>query len=280
MINAPQDASASFSADAAAATAIEGPCSGQAQAFPIKTPPASGVTANAEENPWVVMVWRRLRREPSLLVTVAYLFVSFIGLWSNYWFYRRFGLPVLEYMQASDYLVAGLRDPVYAFLLLSSLLLVLLVSWPDTFRRRYPERVEAYRRKWWGRLVFSNLRGLGWKGIGLAHETGIVFAVFWGMVWASAAYVAGKAQDIHEGRAGHTVRVTLAGESAPLAQTARLLGSSSSFVFLWWPQQRVAEAVPIEGIGRLQSVARLVAADRGRTSGAPSSVPSRAASAD
>lgn len=183
-------------------------------------------------------------------------------------------------MQASDYLVAGLRDPVYAFLLLSSLLLVLLISWPDTFRHRHPERVEAYRRKWWGRLVFSNLRGLGWKGIGLAHETGIVFAVFGGMVWASAAYVAGKAQDIHEDRAGHAVRVTLAGESAPLAQTARLLGSSSAFVFLWWPRQRVAEAVPIESIGRLQSVARLVAADKGRTSGAPSSGPSRAASAD
>lgn len=238
------------------------------------------MVTGAAESPWVVQVWRRLRRESSLMVTVAYLFVSFIGLWSNYWFYRGFGLPILEYMQASDYLVAGLRDPVYAFLLLSSLLLVLLVSWPDTFRRRHPERVEAYRRKWWGRLVFSNLRGLGWKGIGLAHETGIVFAVFWGVVWASATYVAGKAQDIREGRAGHAVRVTLAGESASLPQTARLLGSSSAFVFLWWPQQRVAEAVPIEGIGRLQSVARSAASDNGRSSGAPSSRPPRATPAD
>ena len=108
MINAPQDPSASLSADPAAATDVEGPRSG-AQAHPMKAVPASGA-ANAPENPWVVTVWRRLRREPSLMVTVAYLFVSFIGLWSNYWFYRGFGLPVLEYMQASDYLVAGLRD--------------------------------------------------------------------------------------------------------------------------------------------------------------------------
>ncbi|MGH8429955.1 MAG: hypothetical protein ACREUF_06095, partial [Solimonas sp.] len=144
---------------------------------------------------------------------------------------------------------------------------------PDTFRRRHPERVQAYRRKWWGRLAFSDFRGMGWKGIGLAHETGIVFAVFWGVVWASAAYVNGKAQDIHDGRAGHVVHVTLAGETAPLPQTARLLGSSSAFVFLWWPQQRVAEAVPIESIGRLQSVARPAATSGQRPAGAASSPP-------
>ena len=257
---------------------VGGPRSGQAQAL-LKTTPVSG--ANASDTPWAVRVWRRLRREPSLMVTVAYLFVSFIGLWSSYWFYRGFGLPILEYMQARTYWVAGLRDPVYVFLLLSSLLLVLLVSWPDSFRRRHPERVEAYRRKWWGRMVFSNFRGMGWKGIGLAHETGIVFAVFWGVVWASAAYVASKAQDIHEGRAGHAVRVTLAGESAPLPQTARLLGSSSAFVFLWWPQQRMAEAVPIESIGRLQSVARSTTANKELgASRAASSRPPRATSAD
>jgi hypothetical protein len=280
LINSPQDPPASFSDDAADITSVEGPRSAQEQAL-LKTDTASGLTANTSDISWVVAVWRRLRREPSLMVTVAYLFVSFIGLWSNYWFYRRFDLPILEYMQASDYLVAGLRDPVYAFLLLSSLLLVLLVSWPDSFRRRHPERVDAHRRTWWGRLVFSNFRGMGWKGIGLAHETGIVFAVFWGVVWASATYVAGKAQDIHEGRTGHAVRVTLAGESAPLPQTARLLGSSSAFVFLWWPQQRVAEAVPIESIGRLQSVARSAGATKELgASGAASSRPPPATSAD
>ena len=33
-----------------------------------------------------------------------------------------------------------------------------------------------------------------------------------------------------------------------------MLGSSSAFVFLWWPQQRRAEAVPISAVKRLQSV--------------------------
>lgn len=82
-----------------------------------------------EDPAWVLRVWTRLRREPSMLVTVAYLAVSFLGLWASYWFYRGFGLPILDCMQPSDYLVAGLRDPVYALLMLGSIAAALLLSW-------------------------------------------------------------------------------------------------------------------------------------------------------
>ncbi len=234
----------------------------------------AGATATKPESTaWAVHVWRRLLREPSLLVTLAYLFVSFIGLWSNYFFYRGFDLPILEYMQASDYLVAGLRDPAYALLLVSSLALVLVITWPETYRRRYPERAEAYRRRWWGRVVFANLRGWSWKGVGLAPETGVVLAVFWGMVWASAAYVANKAQTIREGEAGNIVRVTLAGDVSPQPRAARLLGSTSAFVMLWWPEERVAEAIPIESIARLQSIGRKGAHAEARGDAASNPVP-------
>ncbi|UNK49350.1 hypothetical protein MNR01_16750 [Lysobacter sp. S4-A87] len=215
--------------------------------------PATVAVATRQSAPWVTQAWRRMLREPSLLFSAAYLFVSFLGLWANYWFYRGFDLPILEYMQASDYLVAGLRDPVYALLLLSSVLVALLVSWPETFRRDHPERVVELRRRWWGRLVFMDVRGLYWKGVGLAPETGIVLAVFWGVVMASAAYVASKASYIREGTSGNRVEVTLAGDSRPQPHSARLLGTSGAFVFLWWPHAHRAEAVPIESIARLQT---------------------------
>lgn len=204
--------------------------------------------------PAVIRIWRRMRREPSLMVTVAYLFVSFIGLWANYWFYEGFNLPVLEYMQASDYLVAGLRDPAYALVLLATFVLIVLVSAPDIYRRRHPERVQAWRRKWWARVVFPENKWLRWKGFGLAPETGVTLAVVWGMLWATQFYVDRKGDYIRGGRSGHAVVVTMAGDRSPLPQAARLLGSSSTFVFLWWPHARVAEAVPIESIARLQSL--------------------------
>lgn len=230
--------------------------------------------------PWVVRGWRLLLREPSLMVASAYLFVSFIGLWANFWFYRMFGLPILEYMQASDYLVAGLRDPVYAGVLLGSTLLALAISWPEFHRARHPERVAQLRRRWWGRWVFPEHRWLRWHGMGMAPVTGVVFAVFWGMVWACSAYVVTKAVRIRDEGSGNRVQVTLAGESAPLPGHAQLLGTTSSFVLLWWPEQKQAEAVPVAAVKRLASLRppppppRVVApAVRAAGSAAPASAP-------
>jgi hypothetical protein len=204
--------------------------------------------------PVVIRAWRRLRGEPSLLFTTAYLFISLIGLWANFWFYRGFGLPILEYMQVSDYLVAGLRDPAYALILLGSALATLMVSGPDVYRRHHPQRVAVLRTKWWGRVVFPESRWLRWKALGLAPETGVALAVFFGMMWATVQYVQDKGEYIREGTTGNPVQVTMAGDRVPLSHSARLLGSSGAFVFLWWPQARVAEAVPIESIAKLQSL--------------------------
>ena len=166
-------------------------------------------TAAREELPLVIRGWRRMRREPSLLLPMAYLFVSFIGLWANYWFYEGFELPILEYMQASDYLVAGLRDPAYALVLLAMFALSVLISAPDIYRRHHPERAEAWRRKWWGRVVFPENRWLRWKGFGLAPETGVTCAVICGMLWATLLYVQSNGDLIRGNDTGNPVRVTM-----------------------------------------------------------------------
>lgn len=217
-------------------------------------PPSPPPARRPAATPVVIQLWRRVLREPSLMVTLGYVFVSFIGLWSSYWFFRGFHLPILEYMQASDFLVAGLRDPAYAILLSASVAIAVGVSWPETYRREHPERVQALRKRWWGRLVFSDWKWGRWSSVGLAHETGIVVAVLWGLIAASAAYVSAKGDRIRNGDSGHRVEVTLAGDSVAQPRSARLLGTSSAFVFMWWPDRKVAEAVPIESIGRLTTV--------------------------
>lgn len=192
-----------------------------------------------------------LQREPILFVTLTYVLISFIGIWANYWFYRRFDLPILEYMQGSDYLVAGLREPAYLGLFGAALLFAWLVTWPERWRRRHPERAEALRRRWWGR-VFLPGKSLWWTWGSMAPETGLVFGTFWVMIWLLYALVLGKANAIHAGE-GQPLRLTLAGATQPLAGEARLLGTSSAFVFLYWPDGTRAEAMPIESIARIES---------------------------
>lgn len=217
--------------------------------------PARSAASPRRHPAWAVRAWQRLAAEPSLALSVGYVLVSLLGLWANYWFYRQFRLPILEYMQASDYLVAGLRDPRYLLALLLSVATALLLTWPETYRRRFPSRVLRYRRRWWGRALFPQARFLRWSGLGMKPETGIVFAVGIGMLMVTLVYVLEKAGQIREHGAGHAVQVTLSDASAPLPGQARLLGTSSAYVFLWRPRQRVAEAVPIEAVARLRSVA-------------------------
>ena len=56
---------------------------------------------------------RVLRREPVLFVTLSYVLVSFLGLWSSDWFSRGLGLPILQYLQGGDLFIVGPRHPDY-----------------------------------------------------------------------------------------------------------------------------------------------------------------------
>lgn len=206
---------------------------------------------------WVLDVLEVMKREPILFVTLAYVGVSFIGLWASYWFFRYFNLPVLEYLQVSDFLVAGLRDPAYLAWLLGYALLMWAISWPVFFWRRHPQRVDEYRRRWWGRAMFLKTMDparppgrFSW-----APETALAFGLFWGGIWILMGYVFAKAENVVDG-GGDRVAVTLSGESRPLAGEARLLGTSSNYVFLYWPASGRAEAVSAQAVGRLESLPR------------------------
>ncbi|QSX77090.1 hypothetical protein [Agrilutibacter solisilvae] len=231
------------SPQAAAPVAVaQGPAAGASPGTPA---------VRAPQTPWILQVWARLRREPTLMLTVGYLGVSFLGLWASYWFFRGFGLPILQYMQPSDFLVAGLREPTYALLLFVSVSIAWLISWPETYRAKYPARVEELRRRWWGRQLFPESRWFRWKLFGASPETGIAVAAACYMVWVSAFYVQQRGENIRAGSVRADVVVTRS-EGGPVRQ-ARLLGTSSSFVFVWWPDARVAEAIPIETVQGLVS---------------------------
>lgn len=208
----------------------------------------------------VILALRRMRREPALLFTSAYLLVSVLGLWCSYWFYWGFDLPILEYLQASDFLVAGIKDPAYALLLACGVLLVLLISWPETMRLRNPGQVERIRaRSAWGRMFFSRTIFTSWHATGLRPLTAMTLSVVVSMAIGSMVYVLKRGEHIRINGSGDIVSVQFNGEAVPQPQAARLLGSSSAFVFLWWPELKRAEAVPIATIKRLQVLPRKAA---------------------
>ncbi len=247
------------------------------QAAPGGAPPATPMNwspipdVGTGDESWVLNLWRRGCREPALMFSAAYVLVGFLGLWSSAWFYHGFGITIADYLQASDYLVAGLRDPGSVLIFAIGVLLAVLVSWPEALRRRYPDYVaDLRRRRWWARMAFPQARIMTWDGIGIHPITGVSLVVASFMLMGSAVYMQTKGELVREKGRGTPVQVHIIGDAAPRPGQARLLGTSSAFVYLWWPAQRRAEAVPITSVRQVQAAPK---GARGAAAAAPPAAP-------
>lgn len=202
------------------------------------------------------MLWRRLGRrlahEPALLLSIAYLATSALGLWANYWFYRPFGIPIFDYMQPSDLLIAGLRDPVYLLLVALGSLVIWLKYRYDDFRFASPERLLRLRSHWWARVLIVprwresiEQREMPWWRQLLRVLTLPYLALL--LVYM---YVQSQAQHLAAGQ-GTPIALSYAGDAAPQADHPLLLGTTAAWVFVYWPQQHRAEAVAQQSLRSL-----------------------------
>ena len=208
------------------------------------TPPPEG------ELSMVRRIGNVFRREPVLLITCSYLFISVYGLWDSYWFYSRFDIPILEFMQSSDYFVAGLRRPEYLWLLVWTLLASWLTLLPERWRQHHPERVRRIERRWWGRMLLPR-RGDWWVYMGLHPETMATLTALVVMGFCLYAFGDNRGQRMYEG-GGHAVSVRLDGQRHELPGEWRMLGTSSAFVFVWNPGERRAEVLPIDSVAAIR----------------------------
>ena len=211
---------------------------------------------------WLDWLMGVLRHEPAHALTLFYIGTSALGLWASYWFFRSFGIPVMDYMDPSDYITVGLRDPMYFVVIVAALLLTAFLNFHEYARKQGQAYYEQIRgAHWWGRVLLPFAyrpvranwlsRLLGWKGFSM--PTAIAFGVVWATMWLTMGYVMNKADQIHQG-GGNPVRITLAHTHEPQPGTARLLGTIGDFVFLYWPEQKRAEAIAVEEVGRIESL--------------------------
>jgi len=95
-----------------------------------------------------------------------------------------------------------------------------------------------------------------WENAGRCPLTAMTLAVAVAafMALGAANYVAVRGEQIRNAGSGEVIRLQFNGDRATSPGTARLLGSSSAFLFVWWPQQWRAEAIPIAAVRTLQAV--------------------------
>lgn len=199
-----------------------------------------------EEEQWSV----RALREPTLLLTATYIATSAIGLWASYCFYKPFGIAVLDYMQPADFLVTALHDPVYFLFVLAAAFLSWLGSRIDAFRERKPHRVEAIREKtWWGLIVFLRWRDkLSDRGFTAEYVFAAMLLGF--AAWAIHGYAGMQSQRTLEGQ-GKRIFLTYNNHDKPEAKQPILLGTTTAWIFVYWPEDHASEALPQQAVARI-----------------------------
>jgi len=196
------------------------------------------------------------RREPALAITLCYLLVAMAGIFYNYSFYTKFGIPILSLSQIGDFLVAGIQRPMALVLVLSTFPLCWLLDRLNALQRR---RRAARRRALLDRERDSRSRKLR---LLLTHSpptwfTGGIYAILivvygWTFVSRYANY---RAESVRRGEAAQ-VRVWLNGDPSGLSAAQgtqwTYLGAVANYVFVYDSVARRSVALPVNNIARLE----------------------------
>ena len=186
--------------------------------------------------------FRGLAREhPALMLTLAYLVPSVVGLMFSWEYYRHFGVNYFVFAEVTDVLLAVLREPIS---LLAAALGIGLIYLMYIYGHWELRKLEA--RPSPGRFLKGYLRVQRW-----------VMNSSWLMVGLLALYML-----IFVGwYAGHRFNVVTAGDHQPIAvslsgndasASLHLIGSSGRFVFLYNRSRNETLVITDESLGHLR----------------------------
>ena len=200
-------------------------------------------------------VLQTFKREPALAITICYLLVAMAGIFYNFNFYDRFGIPILTLSQISDFLVAGLQQPYALLLVLSTFPLCWLFDRFNASKRR----ARAARREMVLRTMPDSPRRkarLFLLGSLPRWFTGCIYVLLIvNYAWLFVHFYAkNDAQHVRDG-GGQQVAVWLTGASEPLAAESgswTYLGAVSNYVFVFDKASNRSVVLPINNIARLE----------------------------
>lgn len=190
-----------------------------------------------------------LRENPGLVLTCIYVAASIIGVLYHFLFFRRFGVNVLEFSEASDFLMVVVREPLTVALALLGVPFYLVYGALTTPLGRWSRRHFAALRSTPEKRRKMHERMRPWWPLMQGSFIGI-YAILFVM-----SYSTWRAKQIRAGDF-RKVSVEYKTDSPRPDGTLRiegqgLLGTTSRFVFLYDQADRRTEVVPLDAIARL-----------------------------
>lgn len=209
--------------------------------------PRAAVSAAEIVRPAQEVFLKLLKREPALSLSLAYLFLTAVGITYDWWFYLFFGVNILEYADFTDFLLAAVREPlVMVFTVLSAVIILLFQEMNYRARIRFPAYDRMCRNPW---------MGLGQSAyfIPVRVYTAFTIIVYFGGVF-TPFYAMYRADKIRSG-SSRPVAVRLVNEAVASGTSAtresRVVGTTSRFVFLYDVQAKKTSVIPFDSIAEM-----------------------------
>jgi len=172
------------------------------------------------------------REHPTLILTLAYLALTFVGMIHDLWFYFYFRINILDFSETSDFLLAAFRNPLVillAILPIGILMAFQQARWYDNYQRKY-----------------ANTR---WNTVFWRMTTSISFVIIYAIAFTQI-YAKREADRIKNGtgrRVSYIRNDGIRTDEAPI-----LLGTTGRFLLFYYPSTKTTEIVPIEATTALR----------------------------
>lgn len=177
-----------------------------------------------------------VRKHPALALVLTYLAGTVVGRLDDLWFFQFFKINIFYYSSPEDFFLAPMRNPIVVLFFLIPALIILAVAWMGDKRVKaeepqiHPPRESHFLDGLWGNPVTR-----------LALGALVVVAI------AAALTQNHATRRSSEAKAGVGRRVTFERtDGLTFPEEPLLLGSTGKFFFLYYPQRRVTEIVPVE----------------------------------
>lgn len=180
------------------------------------------------------------RAHPTLVLTLAYLALTFVGMLHDLWFYFYFRINILDFSDTSDFLLAAIRNPLVIVLSLIPIGILLFFQQARQTARQKSERFDAYARKYeatrWNSLFWRTFI-YGWFVI--------VYAALFAQLYAQ--------REANRIKKGNGRRVTyVRSDGIRTDENPILLGTTARYIFFYSPSTRTTEIVPVDAVTALR----------------------------
>ncbi|MEO8194923.1 MAG: hypothetical protein ABI681_13815 [Gemmatimonadales bacterium] len=169
-----------------------------------------------------------------LVAGLVFLALTLVGLIYDLWYFHYFGIDMLDYATTGDLFMSAPRHPVAVLLsILPGVLLLGLARLRD-LRLRNSSARESYMRRNAGARWNKPAWRLGIYGL-FVLAYAVLFSQFYAQRMSSLVKTAG----------GKRVVLTRT-DGVTRGEQPSLIGATGKFFFLYYPERRVTEIVPVE----------------------------------